>query len=395
MSHVRERTLKSGEKVYLLVVEAGKNAEGKRIQRTKTLRNTTKRAAKAELSKFEQEVREGIYLEKDNITLKEFMGQWLETFVKPHCSPSTTSGYRQIYKRYICAHKQGIGHYPVQKLNMMLIQGFVNQLSVSSPCTERPLNPKTVKETYHILRSCLERAVDMEIIKKNPAERIVLPKRQKPKIEVFTIEEINRLLSVLKKEKSELELPVNLALSLGLRRGEVLGLKFSDVDFAAKTVNIHNNRIQCCDQKIVEKEPKTKNSLRTLSVPDTVLEMIRQEALRCKKRQLRLGKSYNAEGYVCYRRKTGKPWVPDDMSKRYSNLIDRLGITHVTFHGLRHCFASLCLKEGVEILEISRKLGHASASFTYDTYTHLMEDKSTYVANVVEEALYGGRANAV
>lgn len=395
MGHVREKTLTSGEKVYILVVEAGKNAEGKRTQRTKTLKNTTKRAAKAELSKFEQEVREGIYLEKDNITLKEFMGQWLNTFVEPHSSPATTAGYRQMYKRYICATKQGIGHYPVQKLNMMIIQNFVNRLSVSSPCTGNPLNPKTVKETFHILRSCLNRAVDMDIIKRNPADRIVLPKRQKPKIEVFTMEEINKLLKVLKEEKSDLELPVNLALSLGLRRGEVLGLKFSDVDFEAKTVNIHNNRIQCCDCRIVEKEPKTKNSLRTLSVPDTVLRMIKQEELECKKQQLRKGRKYNAEGYICYRRKTGNPWRPDDMGQKYSRLIKRLGITHVTFHGLRHCFASLCLKEGVEILEISKKLGHASASFTYDTYTHLMEDKSSYIANIVEDALYSAHRGAV
>lgn len=395
MGHVRERILTSGDKVYMLVVEAGKNAEGKRVQRTKTLKNTTKRAARAELIKFEQEVRDGIYLEKNNITLKEFMAQWMDNFVEPHLSPTTTAGYRRMYERYVCSPKLGIGHHQVQNLDKMMIQKFVNQLSAGSPCTGRPLNPKTVKETYYILRKCLELAVDMELIKRNPAEKIVLPKRHKPEIKVFNMEEIHRLLTVLREEKSELELPVNLALSLGLRRGEVLGLKFSDVDFEAKTVNIHQNRIQCCDQKIVEKTPKTKNSLRTLAVPDTVLQMIRQEDLECKKRRLRMGRKYNEKGYICYKRSNGEPWVPDALSKVYTKLISRLGISHVTFHGLRHCFASLCLKEGIEILEISKKLGHASASFTYDTYTHLMEDKGSYIANVLEGALYGNQRNVV
>lgn len=389
MSHIREKQLKDGEVAYMLVVEAGKDIHGKRIQRTRTLKGITKREARKELSKFEQEIREGTYLEKKDVSLKSFLEEWLETFIVPYNSPTTVSGYRQKCNTYIFAEKWGIGQYPVQSLNLMIIQRFVNTLSKRPSRRGGTLSPKTVKSTYNILRSCLDKVVEMDIIKKNPASNISLPKMKKPEIKVFTQEEVQVLLAALEQEKSDLQLPVNLALAMGLRRGEVLGLKFSDVDYEKKTIKIHNNRIQCCDYQVFEKEPKTRNSIRTLNVPDTLLKMIKKEEVSCKKRQMQNGRNYNKEGYVCYKPLTGKPWMPDNLTTKYRRFIKNLGITPVSFHGLRHCFASLCLHEGIEILEISKKLGHATPSFTYDTYTHLMEDKGSYVADTMDKTLYG------
>ena len=389
MSHIRPKTLKDGTIAYMLVVEAGRDIRGKRIQKTKTLKGITKREARNELSKFEQEIREGTYLEKKDVSLKEFLEEWLETFIVPYNSPTTVAGYWQKCRTYIFAEKWGIGQYPVQRLNLMIIQKFINTLSMRPSKKGGTLSPKTVKSTYNILRACLDKAVEMDIIKKNPSSNISLPKMKKPEIKVFTSEEVQILLHALKQEKSDLQLPVNLALAMGLRRGEVLGLKFSDIDYEKKTIRIHNNRIQCCDYQVFEKEPKTRNSLRTLNVPDTLLKMIRKLEIICRKRQLQHGSNYNREGYVCYKPDTGNPWMPDNLTAKYRRFIKNLDITPVCFHGLRHCFASLCLHEGIEILEISKKLGHATPSFTYDTYTHLMEDKGSYVADTLDKALYG------
>lgn len=167
---------------------------------------------------------------------------------------------------------------------------------------------------------CLKNAVRMKIIDENPAVDIRLPKRQKKEIKVFSMKEIDILLNCLKENKSDMELPVNLALSMGMRRGEVLGLRFSDVDYEKQIIKIHNNRVRCCNYEIVEKAPKTVNSIRIVNVPDTILKMIKQQ-------------------------------------------------------------------------ETSKLLGHSSTSFTLDTYTHLLEDKGSIVANVMDDVLYkSGRA---
>ena len=338
--------------------------------------------------KFEKLVKEGNYIEPNNISLNSYIHQWMDVFVKPYNSPTTNAGYMQKIDSYICGEKGGIGHIAVQKLNPMIIQNFINKIKDKSPVSGNPLSAKTVRDTYIILKACLNNAVKMKIINENPAVDIRLPKRQKKEIKVFSMEEIDILLNHLKDTKSDMELPVNLALSMGLRRGEVLGLRFSDVDYEKKTIAIHNNRVRRCNYEIVEKAPKTINSIRIVNVPDTILRMIKRQETRWKKKQLRYGRDYNKNGYICYKVETGNPWKPDNLTQKYRRMIKNLGLTPVSFHGLRHCFASICLHQNIELLEISKLLGHSSASFTLDTYTHLLEDKGSVVANVMDGVLY-------
>lgn len=388
MGHIRKRQLKNGY-AYELVVEAGRRMDGSRIQKSKRMKpGTTKQQALKELEMFEKSILDGSYYEPDKRTLGEWLHEWIECFQKPNNSQTTVAGYEHKIDTYICAKKGGIGHISLCKLNPMTIQMFINKLKMQSPATGRPLSSKTVKETYNILNASLKSAVLMKLIEENPAEHIKLPKREKKEIQVFTYEEIEKLLKWLRLEKSDIEVPVNLALATGLRRGEVLGLRFENVDYEKGTVTIKNTRVQCCDATVIEKDPKTKNSVRTLYLPEATMKMIKRQENRWRLTQMQRGKGYNKGGYVCYVEETGKPWIPDRLSKKYANVVKRLGLTHVTFHGLRHCFASICLHEGVEILEISKLLGHASASFTYDTYVHLLQDRSETISKTVNNVIY-------
>lgn len=387
MSHIRKRKTNNGY-IWELVVEAGRRQDGSRIQKYKRLEpGVTEKEAQKALLEFEKSIQDGTYLEPNRKTLKEWLDEWMECCQKPNSSPTTVAGYKHKIDAYICAKKGGIGHIPIQKLTPMTIQVFINKLLAHSPSTGKALSPKTVKETYNILNASLKSAVLMKVIDENPAEHIRLPKRDKPEIKVLPLDEMDILLKWLKKEKSDIELPVNLALSMGLRRGEVLGLKFSDVDYEKGTISIRNTRVQCCDATIVEKNPKSKKSVRTLYMPETIMKMIKRQENRCRLTQMRK-KKYNKGGYVCYMEEDGKPWIPDSLSKKYAKVIENLGLTHVTFHGLRHCFASICLHEGVDIMEISKLLGHASASFTLDTYVHLLQDRSDIIAQAMNNILY-------
>lgn len=387
MGHIKKRQLKDGTQEYVLTVETTLDADEKRHQKHRTVKNVTLREAKAELVKFEHEILTGTFLELDGITLKEFMIQWLENYAEPFLSPTTTNSYKYQCNTYIFDKKAGIGHYSVQKLNTMIVQRFINNIAKKSPVSNEGLSPKTIKNIYMNLVACLDKAVEMDIIRKNPAKNISLPKSKKPEIKVFSEQEIELVLRTLKEEKNDLRLPVNIALALGLHRGEILALKFSDVDYQTGVINIHQNMVKLGNEVSI-KEPKTKNSQRQVVAPKCLLEMIKNQEKECKKMRLKMGKDYNKYGYICYKENTGNPWNPDNCSQKFRRFVKRLGVTKVSFHGLRHCFASLCISQGIEILKISKMLGHASASFTYDTYVHLLSEYDVQVAKTMQNVLY-------
>lgn len=387
MGHIREKKLSNGETAYMLVVDCGTHRDGRRKQKTKTLRHVTKREAKKELIKFENEIAEGEYTDRSNVTLKEYMTDWLKIYKKPFLSPTTYHAYVNKFEVHICSEVYGIGHYQLQKLKPMHIQVFINEMMNCSCVTGKPLSPKTVKDVYKILHAALRNAVQEGIIKDDPANFVKLPKNAKKKKEVFTYEQVQKLCHELRERESDLEIPVHLAISLGLRRGEVLGLRFGDIDFEKGILHIIHNRIEF-NGIVAEKEPKTSNSIRTLSIPSGLLDMLKKQQKSMKKSRFKEGASYNEGDYVCYHPRTGMPWEPNNLGQKYTRLVRELGLPPVSFHGLRHCYASICIDQGMSIVDVQNMLGHASASFTYDTYVHSMEDNSYKSADIMDSVLY-------
>lgn len=386
MGHLRKKKLSDGTFAYMLVVEDGLNVNGKRKQRTKTLHHVTKKEALKQLYKFEIEVKEGTYIEKTDTTLKDYMENWLELYKKNKLSPTTYAGYQQKLYTHICSKKYGIGHMAIQKIRTDDVQRFINRMIEGSSATGNPLSAKTILEVHKLARTALNKAVREGLIARNPADDTELPTRRKKEIAVFSYDEIKKLLHELRETENDLEMPVNLALSLGMRRGEVLGLKYADVDFEKKTIRIHNNRVQC-NGRSFDKEPKTRNSIRTVNIPNGLLELSKTEYRKLKKVQFQRP-GYNKENYVCYKRLTGTPWEPDNLTRKYTNFVKRMGLPRVTFHGLRHSYASICVDKNVGISDVSHMLGHASTSFTYDTYTHPMQNRGKTIANIMDSTLY-------
>lgn len=383
MGHIRKRIGTNGDVSYVLIAEYGKGADGKRLQKQKTLRNVTRQQAEKALVEFQHEINTGRYLVRDNITFKELLFDWLEV-QKSNLSPTTYKQYVNQCEKYICADR-GIGHYKVQELNTLHIQRFVNQLSECSPISDKGLSPKSVRNIFNNIHTSLELGIDMGIIKENPSERVKLPKREKKEIQVLTEDEMNQLVFGIQ-NNSALRIPVLLALICGMRRGEILGIRFQDCQYSDNVICVRNNRVKGIDG-IVDKNPKTNNSLREIVVPQEVMNLIKDKERFCKKKRLQEGCDYNSGNYVCFREKSGLPWTPDAFSNQYIRLVKKLGISKTSFHCLRHTFASYCVAKGVDVARVSHSLGHSQIGFTLNTYTHVMNKRDTLIPSVMEQAL--------
>lgn len=181
------------------------------------------------------------------------------------------------------------------------------------------------------------------------------------------------------------ELPIALAGICGLRRGECLGLKISDIDFSTKTIKISRQLILLRKQ-IVESEPKSTDSNRVIAVPDMVMEIIQKQIRVNNHYKQLLQNEYFDKGYlICHN--NGTPIRPDYLTKNFANFIQSKGLKKIRFHDLRHTCASLMLKSGVAMKTASEILGHSSISITADLYTHVLQDTKQVAANQIEQLL--------
>ena len=203
----------------------------------------------------------------------------------------------------------------------------------------------------------MNRAVDEKLISENPASRCILPKKEQKEIEILPLTDLQKFFEEAKKS-GVFELYFT-ELATGLRRGELLGLKWTDIDFNANSIYIQR-QITRTDGEVKESPLKTKNAYRQIIVPPEVTEILKQK----KDRE-------NGFSEYVFSSPTGGPISPDSVLKMLHRVLKRAGLEKVRFHALRHTFATMALQNGVDVKTLSGLLGHYSAGFTLDTYGHI------------------------
>ena len=266
-------------------------------------------------------------------------------------------------------------------LSVLVLQQFYNEKLKNGNLTKKGgLSPKTLRNMHNMIHKALNQAVFLEMIPKNPADYITLPKRIKQERKFFTVEEQQKLQSCMKGEK--MEMAVLLDLYTGMRQGELLGLMWKNVhlDLNGQSylkVTQTLNRIKVDDPDAPKRTqlkigiPKTKNSIRTIPLlPD-----IAQALYDYKQQQSAYFKENGIKpnGYV-FTNRSGY-WVdPRDFQRDFKKLLKKYNIREVNVHGLRHTFATRALESGMSIKTLSQILGHSSINLTLDTYAHVTED---------------------
>ncbi len=307
------------------------------------------------------------------VTLEDWLDIWMATEVEPCRADTTINGYNGIIHNHVVP---ALGAVSLADLTPDLIRSYYRWLE-----EERGLSPNTVRKHHVLLHTALKVAFQRGVIPDNPTLRVTPPRPTSTDIRYYTPAQLKRLLNEV--SGKALELPVKLACYLGLRRSEILGLRWRDVDLQAGLLSIRQVRTTV-GYRIVEKPPKTADSRRTLSIKalTDLMTLLRRLSAERPKAGIPCGQD---DFLVLDER--NRPWHPNLMSYALTSLLVARGLPAVTFHGLRHTFASMANDARVPMYQISRAMGHSNPNTTQRIYTHLFDQTHGEVLAAVADTI--------
>ena len=313
---------------------------------------------------------------------KYTVGEWMEVWFQDYAKIKVRPSSHQTYQGYIQNHiRPNIGDIPLEKLTSLDLQKFYKKLlaqgrvdRVEAKGQPKGLSAKTVRNIHQILSSALKLAQEQRLILTNPAEGCALPRVEHQEMKTLTTVQLASFFREAR-ESGVFEL-YYLELATGLRRGELLGLKWGDIDLERGDLRVRR-QVSRINGEVVEAPLKTKNAYRTLPLAEDTVSVLKEQ-----------------------RRKVGNsPWVfpspnggpisPDSVLHMLHRVLKRAGLPKVRFHDLRHTFATLALQNGVDVKTVSGMLGHFSAGFTLDTYAHITSAAQRQAAQTMGSVLAG------
>ena len=303
------------------------------------------------LLKQRQYLKKNIFLPAEKIRFSIFLDRFLEDVAEPTLKPKTVSAYRWLINSHI---KPNLGYLTLNDLRPDHLQTLYKKK------LDEGLSKRTVQHMHAVIRRSLNQALKWDLIYRNPALLVTAPTPDKQPPNTFTREQARHFLdSVLDHRWYSLYV---LAITTGMRRGEILGLTWEAVDFEQGILSIHHT-VQYMDGRIIEGEPKTSGSRRTIAMPDYT-------ATALKEHQENTGKN---EGLV-YTTSSGRPVSGRNVIRHFHAALEQAGLPRMRFHDLRHTAATLLLKENVHPKVVQEMLGHSTISLTLDTYSHILPD---------------------
>ena len=311
-----------------------------------------------------------------SLTLGQWLTYWLEQMIQPSRTASTAHGYGMMIKNHI---SPALGHIPLKKLTTAQIQQYLNRMQAEG------LSSNTVRKHYTLLHNALQHAIRQELIPRNPTDNVIPPSISQPTHYYYDSSTMAALFKML--EGSAMEPVVKLAGYLGLRRSEICGLKWKNVDREEKVITIIETRTSV-NGRPVDKSTKTRSSIRRLGYRGNqdLEDLIERLWARREAEIAAMGDAYADGGYVlCH--DGGLPYQADYLSNRFQRILRKSDMPHVTLHGLRHSFASIANSRNVPIFGISKALGHSTTNTTSQIYTHLFDDTHLSVVQAVGEAI--------
>ncbi len=305
--------------------------------------------------------------------LVDWLRIWLETYMKNSLKQSTYTSYRGYIENHLA---KSFPTLKLKDLTSKMLQDFYNY-----KLTEEGLSPKTITNLHRCLHKSLKQAVLEHHLNFNPCDAVNLPRNEKPQVEILTREEQERL--IYTSYKFRYGIFVRLTLATGIRLGELLGLRWEDIDTRKNMLNIRRtlNRLPKVDYngvgnstEIVIQEPKTQNSVRSIPLIQVIINELQQWRNVQFSDSRAAGAAYNDYGFIVTN-PLGGYIEPRTFKDYYDEILEASGLEHYTFHALRHTFATRAMEQGMDSKTVSTLLGHYSVSFTLDTYTHVLDSQ--------------------
>jgi len=373
-----------GDGRWRLVFDLERDHTGKRRQKTATFHGN-KRDAEAELSRILAEAKHAGFVDPDKSSVKEFLEAWLAGHGTLKVSKKTAERYGEICRQHLIP---ALGHHKLSKLNSLHIEAYYAEAIRAGRCDGKGgLSPRTVLQHHRVLRMALQKAVRINAIARNPAGLVDAPRFEKKEMVVLDEDQLASLLNAA--DGTSLYIPVLIAATTGMRRGEVLALRWCDVYLDRGAVAVVRSLEQIIGG-LNFKEPKTEHGRRSIALPSVTIDALRQHKVKQAQQRLQLGLGRDDDGLVCARH-DGAPRSPQSLTKEFNRLIAKLDVPKITFHGLRHSHATQLLGAGIHPKVAQERLGHSTIATTMDLYSHvtesMQEDAATRIDTIFRTAI--------
>jgi len=366
-----------GKTSWQVRIPRGLDANGKPRKDEYTVRGTREDAEAFQLTKL-LELHQHTYVDPSQLTVSAFLDDWLRHCEARKLSPSTVRGYRGIVNCYIVP---AIGKTKLQRLTTGDVQHMYDRASTKGRVRGEGdgLSNRTVFHIHRVLSTALNYAVALQYLQTNVARFAHPPKPEDREMQALDVEAVQKMLTALETwPDHRLRAIALIAIFTGLRRGELLGLRWQDVDLERGTVTVAQAAQYVKGEGVIFRQPKTHKSRRTIALPATAVEALKAHAAAQADEIALVGEGYVSQDLV-FASADGSPMKPDTLSLAFRRFRVAQKL-EVRFHDLRHTHATLMLKANVPLKVVSKRLGHSTAKLTIDTYMHVLEGMDTEAA---------------
>jgi integrase len=377
---MRGSIIKRGS-TYSVVLDLGRGPDSKRQRKWHSGYRTRKDAERARVELLTR-VEQGSYVEPSRLTVAGFLlEQWLPSLAG-QVRPTTLHGYRTNLQRYVLP---ALGGLTLQHLTPAHLDALYGSLLARGGKGGRPLSARTVQAIHMTIRKALGDAARWGMIVRNVAELASPPRPRRVEMQTWTAEELRAFLEHVQGER--LYAVWMLAASTGMRRGEVLGLRWRDVDLDRARASVRQTLV-LAGRQVVTSEPKTSRGRRPIALDPRTLSALRAWRRAQAAERLAWGSAWADSGLV-FTREDGTPIHPEWLSDAFEWRVKVAGLPRIRFHDLRHTHASLGLAAGIPVKVMSERLGHTSSSFTADAYQHVTPALEEQAASTVARLVFG------
>lgn len=351
---------------YIVVDDPTSSSAGRRKQKWISTKTSSRKIAEKMLIKVVNEINEGNPVFEKDVTFAELM----DNFEKNH-SPTLAKSTQLQYEWAKSKIPSYFAKKESKKIRPLEIKGVIDALEMSS---------KSKSIVYGYIRGVFRKNIQWEVISKNPCEKVDPPKLDKKKRTILSPEEMIKLLEVA--QGTNMYIPILLIISCGMRRGEVCGLRWKDVDLKSKILSVEQS-LDVISGEVVIKEPKTDSGTRRIKMPTIMVQELKKWKKQCKESQL---SSCNENDYILYGEKNS--YVnPDKLYRDLKNLVKKNDLPEINVHGLRHCHATFLLLAGVPVKIVSERLGHSDVYITQNLYQHVLPEMQEKAALEIENII--------
>jgi len=354
---------KQSANTALLTVSVGYDEKGKQIVKRKSVTASSRREAEKAYNLFASEVQKGEVAFTGKLKLYEFAQRWFDEHCKKKLAPKIQRSYRNHLNNRILPV---LGHIDINKLQPSHIISFINNLQNNRKRFDGrggEVTNEAVRYSFRILSSMLNDAVHWQIIPNNPCEKVEPPSGDHSVVKIPTEENIDKITVALADEPLKYRTIVMLAIDSGLRLGELMGLKWSDIDFENFTLNVTKSNQALSGTGIFTKSPKDQSSVRKIAISLTSIELLKKhQQVQIAEKNL-LAEKWIGEDWI-FTQWNGRPIYPTTPSSWFRKFLKRNNLPHMSFHALRHLSATVLIAQGIPLKNVSSRLGHADIRTT-------------------------------